>query len=60
MGMAYRERYHEKLLPVAKFFGSDPSEERSIAYRLNHVDFESEQTFETYFRRTIGNITTFW
>ena len=53
-------RYHEKLLPVVEFFGSDRSEDGSLAYRLNHVDFEPEQTFETYFRRIIGNVTTFW
>lgn len=61
MWLLLRElRYHEKLLPVAEFFGNDPSEKGSLAYRLNHVDFESEQTAETYIRRIIGNITTFW
>ena len=28
----------------------------SLAYRFNHVDFESEQTFQTYLFRFIGNL----
>ena len=53
-------RYHEALLPIATLFGSDPSEEGSLAFRLNHVGFEEEQTFKTYFRRIIGNVVAFW
>ena len=48
--------YHEAGYRIAVFFGSDPDKKGSLAYRLKHVDFEEEQTLETYFYRFIGNL----
>ena len=52
-------RYHESAYFISvNLLGSDPEVEGSLAYRLKHVDYESEQTFETYLRRVIGNLLT--
>ena len=48
--------YHETGYRIAVFFGSDPKKEKSLADRLEHVDFEKEQNFITYFRRFYGNL----
>ena len=48
--------YHETGYRIAVFFGSDPNKEDSLADRLEHVNFEKEQTFKTYFRRFFGNL----
>ena len=48
--------YHEDAYPIVVFFGSDPNVDNSWADRLEHVDFEKEQTFTTYLRRFLGNM----
>ena len=47
--------YHESASEFLSLFGCDTSVKDSIPYRLNHVDYESEQTFLTYLFRFIGN-----
>ena len=52
-------RYHESAYYISvNLFGSDPKEEGSLAYRLKHVNYEIEQTLETYLRRIFGNLLT--
>ncbi len=48
--------YHEKFYKIVVFLGSDPDKEGSLADRLEHVDFEENQTLKTYLRRFFGNV----
>ena len=48
--------YHDRGYEISIAFGIKPSTEGSLAYRFNHVDFETEQTFRTYLYRFIGNM----
>ena len=47
--------YHDSMFELMIFLGKNPNEKGTLAYQANHVDFEKEQTFKTYFRRFIGN-----
>ena len=51
--------YHESFYNTLTFFGVEADEEGEgidyTAFRLRYVDFEPEQTTETYLRRFIGN-----
>ena len=48
--------YHEDMCKILVFFEADVTQKGSLAYRLNHVDFEEKQDFITYARRFIGNL----
>ena len=48
--------YHDDACQVLVLFKADVTKKGTLAYQLNHVDFEVEQTSTTYTRRFIGNI----
>jgi hypothetical protein len=48
--------YHDRLYRMFEFFGL---EEIGWAQQAKVVDFEEEQTFSTYLKRSIGNMA-FW
>ena len=48
--------YHDRLYRMFEFFGF---EELGWAQQAKIVDFEEEQTFSTYLKRSIGNMA-FW
>lgn len=47
---------YSKGYEIAIFFGGDPTIDETLTYRLNHVNFEDEQTFKTYLYRFFGNM----